>query len=934
MALEPGATLGPYSVTAKIGEGGMGEVYQARDTTLDRDVALKVLPEAFTADPDRLARFEREAKVLASLNHPNIAAIYGLEQDEPSRPDGTSAGQAVKALVLELVEGPTLADRIAHGALPIDDALPIARQIAEALDAAHEAGVIHRDLKPANIKVREDGTVKVLDFGLAKAFEPDPNAADSGLSPTMTAAASQMGMIVGTPAYMAPEQARGMPVDKRADIWSFGCLLHEMLTGTPVFAGANVSDILASVLRSEADWDALPDDVPSRVRQVLRACLSKEPRRRVRDIGDVRLALDGVFETATEQPDPTGSPRLHGAWPWVAGIALASLVTGAAVWSGMRPGPTVPEPVRRFTIDNPEDAAHAEEVAGLTLSRDGTSMVYPALDGGLSRLFLRRLDQLAPVPLPGTENGLVPFFSPDGESVAFFTNHTGELKRVSIRGGPVQTLGNGYLTGGTWTPNNDIVFTEPLTSTEQDRGLGLFRIPAAGGAPERLTTPDPDKDEAIHGWPDALPGTDAILFTVAGIADGQASFQNGSIAVLRPGSGEYRAIIDRGYHARYVRSGHVVYMLDGALMARRFDLDKFETTGPAVPVLEGVTGRSDLGMASYAVSPDGLLVYAPGAVAAAGRSDTRTPSSLLWVDRAGREELLPLTPRVYRNPRLSPDGRRVATGLRTRSGEEDLWVYDTVTGAGLRLTHDGTNRMPVWGPEGARIFFSSTRDAPRPPDFEGVWYGSLYVVSADGNGEPTRLTTAAESQAPSAVSQDGRTLIFHRVVDPARREILSMSTADAGDPRLLVDGPFQQGYGVLSPNGRWLAYHSNESGPFEVYVRPFPGPGPTIPVSVGGGIEPHWASSGEQLFYRNGSQNNRPDQLMAVEVDTRADFEADAPTRLGDISLDGNSGPRQLNRAPDGRFLFKRFTGTETAGRRFIAVVNWPEELKRLVPLP
>ena len=557
MPLKPGTTLGPYTVTAKIGEGGMGEVYRARDTKLDRDVALKVLPEAFTADPDRLARFEREAKVLASLNHPNIAAIYGLEEADDTR-----------ALVLELVEGPTLADRIAKGPLPLDEAVPIAKQIAEALEAAHEAGVIHRDLKPANIKVRDDGTVKVLDFGLAKALDPNTEG-DPSQSPTLTAAATQMGVIMGTAAYMSPEQARGKPVDKRADIWAFGCVLYEMLTSKRAFGGDDVSLTLAKVLEREPRWESLSDTTPPNVRKVLERCLEKEPRQRVQAIGDVRLAMEGAFETAVSAPSEPGAVPQVQVWQRPAAVSLLALVvaivTGVAVWSLMRPAPgavvnslLTPPPSMPLNI--------AIFDVNVALTPDGTRVVYRGLVNGQPHLFVRPLAVLDATPLTGlSSNPLNPFISPDGDWIGFFDGF-GALQRVSIRGGPAITIVEdvpGYPRGASWGPDDMIIFATGSS--------GLLRVPMGGGELEVLTTPDAERGEVNHAWPEILPGGRAVLFTI----DAAGGPQNAQIAVLSLESGDYEVLVPGGSNPRYVPTGHIVYGVGGTLRAVGFDLERF-----------------------------------------------------------------------------------------------------------------------------------------------------------------------------------------------------------------------------------------------------------------------------------------------------------------------------------------------------------------------
>ena len=643
MTLNAGDRLGSYSVTAKIGAGGMGEVYRARDTTLDRDVALKVLPEAFTSDPDRLARFEREAKLLASLNHPNIGSIYGLEEDEAG---GT------RALVLELIEGPTLADVIGQGPMAIEDALPIARQIAEALEAAHERGIIHRDLKPANIKVKPDGSVKVLDFGLAKAFQSDANEPSASLSPTisLTAVATQMGMVMGTAAYMSPEQARGKAVDKHADIWAFGVVLYEMLAGTRPFQGEDVSLTLASVMKSDVDVKTLPLDVPAAVRTVLRRCLEKDPSQRIRDVGDVRLAMAGAFETTVAaQSDTRVATPLH-FWqrsvPAVGILVTALLIMGLGVWGLTRPA-AVPAEVVRFVIPPPDAAPF--DFAGLykdlAISADGTQVIYQARDrGGGLQLTLRPIDELGGASLRGAEGGVAPFFSPGGEWVGFLSDGGGTtLQKVSIFGGPPVTLTefNGIITDASWGTDDQIIFGA--------LNGGLFRVPGGGGEPDVLTSPDADEGERSHQDPSVIPGRQAVLFAM--LVDGSAERQ---LAVLARDTGEVTRLGLAGAQPQYASTGHLVYAVgDGSVRAAPFDVDRLEVTGNPVPILEDVVVNSASGAANFSIAANGRLVYASGAGSGGARS-------LVWVDREGREELLAAEPGSYTTPRVSPDGTRVA----------------------------------------------------------------------------------------------------------------------------------------------------------------------------------------------------------------------------------------------------------------------------------
>ena len=609
MALNIGGRLGYYDVTALIGEGGMGQVYQATDTQLGREVALKILPDAFAADPDRLARFQREAQVLASLNHPGIAAIYGIEKSEETQ-----------ALVLELVEGPTLADRIAHGPIPIDEALPIAKQIAEALEAAHEAGVIHRDLKPANIKVREDGTVKVLDFGLAKALDMTPKG-DPSQSPTLTAAATQMGVIMGTAAYMSPEQARGKVVDKRADIWAFGVVLYEMLTGSRPFQGDDISLTLASVMKSDVNVAVLPDALPETLRTVIRHCLQKDPRRRIRDIGDVQLALEGTFETTVAAvPEKTSVPRVP---LWQRPLTVAILVLAVAILAGLSiwgvPG-SVPPRVARFTLAVPDGLRLRQTTHDITIAPNGT-VVYAVVGGGPldSRWFARPLDELDGIPISGFAGpSTAPFVSPDGVWVGAFDIAAGELKRAPMLGGPPLSICrvSGLPQGVSWGDDDIIIFGD-------SRASGLWRVSADGGQPEEITTAPPGTN---HGWPDVLPGGRAVLFTV--LTD---NLDNAQVAVLDLDTGEQRALV-RGHAPRYAPTGHVVYAAEGALYAVGFDRGSLTTRGVPVRLLDDVLMKSS-GAVEFALARDGTLVYLTGSVSQLGLSN------LVWVDRQGQESL-------------------------------------------------------------------------------------------------------------------------------------------------------------------------------------------------------------------------------------------------------------------------------------------------------
>ena len=666
------------------------------------------------------------------MNHPNIATIHGLEETADTR-----------ALVLELVEGPTLAERIAQGPIPLDETIAIASQIADALEAAHEQGVIHRDLKPANVKVKDDGTVKVLDFGLAKALDPGP-VGDPSLSPTLTAAATQMGVIMGTAAYMAPEQAKGKVADKRADVWAFGVVVYEMLTGRRAFEGGDVSEVMAGVIKSEPEWDALPSELPPALLTYLRRCLEKDPRERLRDIGDVRLAMAGAFDLpvpppveALEPSDMVVAPQLQ-IWQRPAFLALAALVlvsgTGVAVWTATRPAQS---PVVRFAVAHGEEPELfiAVQSADIAISPGGDHIAYVAGANGLGaeQLRVRALDQLASEVLAEGELNS-PFFSPDGTSVGFYDRGGGTAQvmlSVSVLGGPVATICDlqGDLRGASWGTDGTIVFGTANPTT------GLWRVAAVGGEPEVLTTPDPEQDELDHLWPDLLPDGESVVFTVLATTESEST-----IEVLSLDTGERKVILRGGTFPRYVPTGHLVYHVAGNLWAVGFDLGQLETVGDPVPVQEGVRSKAQ-GAANFGVSHDGVFIYVPGTGVVANQE-----RRLVWVDREGREEPIPAPPALYETPRLSPDGRLVALEVR-EPANSDVIVYDLQRETSTRLTFDpAPDRDPLWSPDGQSVLFASSRD--------GV-SRNIYSKAADGTGSAERLTTSDGVQRPLSWSAMG-----------------------------------------------------------------------------------------------------------------------------------------------------------------------------------
>ncbi|MGH9256445.1 MAG: protein kinase domain-containing protein [Vicinamibacterales bacterium] len=916
MAIGLGSRVGPYEVTALLGEGGMGKVWRVHDAALKRDAALKVLPDAFASDPERLARFRREAQVLASLNHPNIAHVYGLEQAD-----------GVQALVMELVEGPTLAERIADvgrvppsrgegtrggpagtsagpAGLPIDEALAIARQVTEALEAAHEKGIIHRDLKPANIKVRDDGVVKVLDFGLAKALEgaasagpgPQDPAYIVSQSPTLSVAATRMGVILGTAAYMAPEQAKGKTVDKRADIWGFGCVLFEMLGGQRPFGGETVSETLADVMKSEPRWESLPAALPSRVMTILRRCLEKDPTRRVRDIGDVRLALDGAFDTPLNVQAMLGAaipvvppaPLWRRAAAYGGTLLLGAVAAATAVWISTRPEPPR---VARFQVPLAADTAFSFFGRHLvTLSPDGQLLVYQANNG----LYMRRMDGLEATPIRGTEEGggRSPFFSPDGQWIGFWAG--GQLKRVGPSGGaPIVICEAENPWGVSWGEDDTILYGQG--------DAGIWKVAATGGQPERLI--QVEEGEQAHG-PQLLPGGDWVLFTFR--PKGVASWDDAQIVAQSVTTGERRVIVSGGRDARYLPTGHLVYGLKGVLLAAPFDVGTLQVRGAAVSLVEAVGDAGPTtGAVHFSVAASGSLVYVP--------SLTGGRRQLVFVSRDGREEPLAAEPRAYVNPRISPDGSRVALFTAT---DLDVWVWNVASETLTRFTFDpNPDTFPSWSPDGSRIVFTSDRQG-----------GGLFWQRADGTGTAEQLLESTLDPVAYGWSPDG-SLIFDELGRSGQRDIRLLRMNGVRTATTLLGTAFYEAGPALSPNGRWLAYDSTESGRTEVYVRPFPDVDQgKWQVSRGGGEEPAWSADGGTLYYLG------PDSIMAAGIQPAATFAAGAPSPV--LSRTGYAFPG-FDIAPDGRFLMQKLAPAEGASEvtaHLVLVENWFEELKRLVP--
>ena len=883
---KPGTQIGHYEIRAQLGAGGMGEVYLAHDVRLKRDVAIKILPHAFHLDRDRLSRFQREAHVLATLNHPNIAAIYGLEEQN-----------GLRGLVLELVEGPTLADRIAHGPVPVPDAITIARQIAEALEVAHERGIIHRDLKPANVKLTDADVVKVLDFGLAKVFTDEPSAEDVSNSPTLLK--TDVGVILGTAAYMSPEQAKGKAVDKRTDIWAFGCVLFEMLSGKRAFDGETLTDTLAAIVTAEPNWNALPSDTPTHIQQLLRRCLTKDPKQRLRDVGDAKYELDNE-QLAQSEIRSASETRRH-SWRLPALIAVVTVLTFAAGWFlsrlfGSR-GSIRPQVIRlTYTVSsNPFGSGLSRN--RIAISPDGTKLVYVADN----KLYLRSLDSLETKEIPGGGSARGPFFSPDGQWIGYMTAPA--IKKLPVNGGtPVFICSAGDTVGGSWGPDNTILIGGVYS--------GILRVSANGGKPETIVKPTPGLS---YAHPQFLPDGTSFFYQ-----RGKPGVLADNELVIRSLASEDEKVILRGgFGFRYVPSGHIVYAVNRTsdhvdLAAVPFDLNSRQVTGPSVNVIPDVELSISGNTAQFFVSETGTLVYVPTSSTTQIRG-----TRLVSVSGSGQPTLIPAEPHDYSDPRVSPDGRFIAAHL--QGDQNDIWVTDVVRGTLVRLSYDaGEDETPVWSPDGKVVAWAGSR---------ANLLRGIFRRPADGTGTEELIWQLENHAHVRDWTPDGRSLVIE-VGDPNMgTDIWRLDLGSPPSTKVFLQTQFNERCSRLSPDGHWLAYESDESGRTEIYVQSFPQAGSKVQVSTIGGEQPVWSRDGQKVFFRSDGAFQEitfaagsPPTVSKARIVFKDTF--DNPQANGHTAYDV---------FPDGRFvMIQQSNRSDTA--EVVVVVNWLEELKRLVP--
>jgi len=851
MSLTVGARFGAFEVTGRLGEGGMGEVYRARDTKLGRDVALKILPPAVAMEPDRIARFKREAQVLASLNRPTIAAIYGFEESH-----------GIQALVLELVEGATLAERISRGPIPLADALPIARQIAEALEAAHDKGIVHRDLKPANVAVTPAGDVKVLDFGLAKALALEGASATSGdpsSSPTLTSPLTHAGIVIlGTAAYMAPEQAAGRPVDRRADIWALGCVLFEMLTGRRPFDGQDITSVLARVIERDPDFTLLPADTPEPIRRLLRRTFEKNPARRLGSAHDAAIEIDDALAgagTAAAASAPVAAVARSGArLPWSVAAVLALLLAFAPWLMRRRPAPA-PSPMR-YEATLPAEAALALLTRPpLAIAPDGSAIVFAATSRGSTRLYLRRREDGSTAPIPGTEDGSDPVFSPDGAALLFTAGL--ELKTVRFGSGPVTIAPIVDARGAAWLDDGSIVYTAEGTS-------GLMRLPPGGGKPVALTTVDVARGERTHRWPAPLPGSKAVLFIV-GDAANPDDYNDATVEAVSIATGERRTVLKGAGFVRYLASGHLLLGRRGGVSRVPFDADRLTVTGGSAPFLEGIAGDATTGAMAFASANDGTVVYAADSSGLNGAL-----RKFAWLDYKGAITPIDLPAGVYNDPRLALDGSRFAV-IVGPSGSGDVWIYEIARRMFTRLTFERRSWTPSWAADGRTVYYASIMATGAQAETR------FFKKPADGSRDAETIATIPQRGYIISLSRDGGSaLICLTSGTRGLTDIASVSFDGTSRVAPIVASPADEFGAALSPDGAWFAFISTESGRPELYVRDRTEAGGRWQVSNGGAQEPRWSADGSHIFYRVDNH------VMRVTIESRQPFRASAPEKLFD----------------------------------------------------
>jgi serine/threonine protein kinase len=881
MSLPSGTQLGPYEIQAPLGAGGMGEVYRARDTRLERTVAIKVLPEHLSTNPESKQRFEREARSISSLNHPNICALYDIGNQD-----------GVDFLVMEYLEGQTLAERLHKGALPIEHVLKIGIEIADALDKAHRQGIVHRDLKPGNIMLTKSGA-KLMDFGLAKPVQASFIASAGVGTPTLSHPLTVEGTVVGTFHYMSPEHVEGKEVDGRSDIFSLGASLYEMVTGRRAFEGKSQLSVVSAILSSDpAPFGQTQPLVAPALERAIKRCLAKDPDERWQSAADLCDELRWIAGSSIPGVAAKRNLREGLAWSLVLVFLFAAAI---AYWQVSRERRSSFLTLHLSILLPPTEAlGFSRDRAAIALSPDGKLVAYTARRGDTSELYLHPLDRLESTLVLGSEGAYIPFFSPDSQWVGFFAQ--GKLKKVAVAGGVPQDIcaaGDGI--GASWGSDDMIYFTPLWTK-------GIWRIPARGGQPELVIAPEPSKSERTYLWPEVLPDGKTLLFT----AWTGGSFDGAHIVALRLDTRERRTVIEGGTYARYVPTGHLVYARGSELLAVQFDAQRLEVRGTAVPVLHGLMTGASSGDADFGFSQEGTLVYVPGAL-------RRLEYALVWVDQKAVVRPMSGRERSYETPRLSPDGRHLAVVI--AGSTFDIWLYEATRDTLTRLTYGGDDNYPVWSPDGRRIAFNSTRAGA----------ANLYLTATDGSGTVERLTTSEYSQYPGSWSPDGKFLAFTEEGHAHTGDDIWLIPLQGNRrPQPLLQTPFNEWQPRFSPDGRWLAYTSDESGSAEVYVQPFPSLGAKWKISTDGGTEPLWASTARELFYRNG------DKMMAVHVETKPAFSVSKSRLVFEASYAYiNNDVPNYDVAPDGRFLMVRENQQNAALTRLNVVLNWFEELKQ-----